>query len=80
MMNIWERMDLFGAPKEFTTLLIQNTKQIFAYELSSPVYLSAAVLRVHTLKHWIGREYSATFMRKSIESLKKICLSFVFGN
>ncbi len=39
---------------------------------------AAAILKVSTLKHWIGKSWSASYFSDCLESIKRCCASLIF--
>jgi hypothetical protein len=60
----------------FKNNLIYFLKSKFDYELSSPVYLVAALLNVNRLNDWRTRSFGKEYFQKSIDSLLDVLLFF----
>ena len=59
-----ERMQLSNEPKVFRDFLLEAIKKKFKYELTSNVYLAAAVLNVEYMSKWVPRSFAKDFKKR----------------
>lgn len=69
-----QRMVLSNEPKVFRDFLLEAIRNKFKYELTSNVYLAAAVLNVEYMSAWVPRSFTKEFLKKGIEALPDVGL------
>ena len=70
-------MQLSNEPKVFRDFLLEAIKKKFKYELTSNVYLAAAVLNVEYMSKWVPRSFAKDFLRRGLEVLADVALQIL---
>jgi hypothetical protein len=73
-----QRLQLSPLPKQLCAKLVSQLNHYFDFELNSPIYAAAMLLKVGCLKHWVSREWAKGFSSKGIIALMGVAKQFVF--
>ena len=71
LMTYWETLVVPEEPKALCYKLIADMKAKFKYELSSPCYKAAPILKIANIKYWMDKPYGKKIIAEGLHSLKK---------